>query len=123
MATSENHNNNWRDSQDQRFPSDPEAANDDWTRDQINTRPYMSSADSPANLSTERETESETWQSEPEAEESFFDNSYGSGSDSSRNILFEGNEMIFENDPEGRAQDRDYQQARRENEDWERRRH
>lgn len=57
----------------------------------------------------------------PKRDDSFYMNSYGSGSDSARNMNLRSNPMAFDNDTEGLEQDESYGNARRENRDWENR--
>ncbi|NMH28180.1 hypothetical protein [Flavobacterium silvaticum] len=51
-------------------------------------------------------------------DDSFYENSYGTGSDSSRSLLTTGNEMVFENDHEGQHLDDEYDAAKRDNDQW-----
>lgn len=52
--------------------------------------------------------------SEPMTDEERYENSYGSGSDSSRSLLTKGNEMVFGNDQEGQEYDDAWESAQRD---------
>lgn len=65
----------------------------------------------------ENQYRSETVQtspSEPQSEDEKYDNTFGSGSDSSRSLLTRGNEMVFENDHEGQEFDDSWDAANRD---------